>query len=86
MIVAKITVTLKKGIRDPQGQTAHHALENLGFDSIAEVRIGKVIHLRFDGISKEQAADLTSDACKKLLANPVIEDFLFELHEETNHP
>lgn len=69
---------------DPQGKTVQHALENLGFTPIKEVRIGKVIQLIFEDVTEEQAMRLTDEACKKLLANPVIEDYEFELIEETN--
>lgn len=84
MITAKIYVTLKNGILDPQGKTVHHALENLGFQKINEVRMGKLIQLKFKDVSKDEAERLTTEACKKLLANPVIEDFQFELLEENS--
>ncbi|MFQ5824855.1 MAG: phosphoribosylformylglycinamidine synthase subunit PurS [bacterium] len=82
MVVAKILVTLKNGILDPQGKTVKHALENLGFDQIYEVRMGKLIQLKFNDVTKKEAERITTEACKKLLANPVIEDFKFELSEE----
>ncbi len=82
MITAKITVMLKNGILDPQGKTVHQALENLGFGQIEDVRMGKIIELKFNGISREEAEELTADACKKLLANPVIEDYRIEVMEE----
>ena len=82
MITAKIAVMLKNGILDPQGKTVHHALENLGFGQIEDVRMGKIIELKFNGISVEEAEELTGDACKKLLVNPVIEDYRIELVEE----
>lgn len=84
MITAKIYVTLKNGILDPQGKTVFHALENLGFKQISEVRMGKLIHLKFKDVSQDEAKRLTTEACKKLLANPVIEDFQFELIEENS--
>jgi phosphoribosylformylglycinamidine synthase len=84
MIIAKIYVTLKNGILDPQGKTVHHALENLGFKQIEEVRMGKLIQLKFNQVSKDDAKRLTAEACKKLLANPVIEDYQFELFEENS--
>jgi phosphoribosylformylglycinamidine synthase len=79
---AKIHITLKDGILDPQGKTIHHALDMLGFNGISEVRIGKFMELRFDGVSYEQARQLTENACKKLLSNPVIENFDFIIEEE----
>lgn len=82
MIVAKIQVTLKNGILDPQGKAVHHALENLGFNNIQEVRMGKLIQIKFNDVTKSEAEHLTAEACKKLLANPVIEDFQFDLIED----
>lgn len=79
---AKIHVTLKSGILDPQGKTIHHGLEMLGFAGIREVRAGKLIEIFFDGISREQAQQATENACKKLLANPVIENYDFVVIEE----
>ena len=78
---AKIHITLKNGILDPQGKTIHHALEMLGFAGIREVRAGKLIEIFLDGMSREQAQQLTENACKKLLANPVIENYDFVIVE-----
>ena len=72
---ARVFVTLKPGVLDPQGRAIHHALEGLGFDGIRDVRAGKLIEL--------ELADATSDGdieamCRKLLANTVIENFTIE--------
>ena len=72
---ARVFVTLKPGVLDPQGRAIHHALESLGFDGIEGVRAGKLIEL--------ELADATSDGdieamCRKLLANTVIENFTIE--------
>lgn len=72
---ARVLVTLKPGVLDPQGRAIHHALEGLGFGGLQEVRAGKLIEL--------DLADGTPDGeiegmCRKLLANPVIEDFRIE--------
>lgn len=80
-MIAKIHVTLKNGILDPQGKTVKHALENLGIANIAEVRMAKLITLRFGDISREEARSCCEEACKKLLANPVIEEYSIELAE-----
>ncbi len=77
----KIHITLKSGILDPQGKTIHHALEMLGFAGIREVRAGKLVEIFFDGVSREQAQQITENACKKLLANPVIENYDFIIVE-----
>jgi len=79
---AKIHVTLKNGILDPQGKTIHHGLEMLGFSGIREVRAGKLIEILFEGMNRAQAQQETENACKKLLANPVIEDYDFVIVED----
>jgi phosphoribosylformylglycinamidine synthase PurS subunit len=72
---ARVFVTLKPGVLDPQGKAIHHALEGLGFDGIGGVRAGKLIELDLaDGTSE---ADIES-MCRKLLANTVIENFRIE--------
>jgi phosphoribosylformylglycinamidine synthase len=73
---ARVTVSLKPGVLDPQGRAIHHALEGLGFVQVADVRVGKVIELEVaDGTTEDQVADMA----KKLLANTVIENFKVEL-------
>ena len=72
---ARVFVTLKPGVLDPQGKAIHHALEGLGFDGVQDVRAGKLIEL--------ELADGTADSdieqmCRKLLANTVIENFRIE--------
>ena len=73
---ARVTVSLKPGVLDPQGRAIQHALEGLGFAHVAEVRVGKVIELDVaDGTTEDQVADMA----RKLLANTVIENFKVEL-------
>jgi phosphoribosylformylglycinamidine synthase PurS subunit len=75
---ARVFVTLKPGVLDPQGKAIHHALEGLGFDGVHEVRAGKLIELELaDGISDDQIGEM----CRKLLANTVIENFKIERSE-----
>jgi phosphoribosylformylglycinamidine synthase len=81
---AKVYITLKNGILDPQGKTIQHGLEMLGFIGIREVRAGKFIELFFDGLSREQAQQAAESACKKLLANSVIENYEFVIVEDGN--
>lgn len=69
----EIYVTYKKGIFDPPGATAKRALENLGYEGIEDVKIGKYIQ-----IETSAGADVVREMCEKLLANPVIEDFRIE--------
>jgi phosphoribosylformylglycinamidine synthase len=72
---ARVFVTLKNGVLDPQGKAIHHALQGLGFDGINEVRVGKLIELDLT----EDASDSDIEAmCRKLLANTVIENFRIE--------
>lgn len=72
---ARVFVTLKGGVLDPQGRAIHHALEGLGFGGVNDVRAGKLIELDLaDGTSDE---DLDA-MCKKLLANTVIENYRIE--------
>ena len=72
---ARVFVTLKTGVLDPQGKAIHHALEGLGFTGVNDVRAGKMIELDLaDGASD---ADI-DEMCRKLLANTVIENFRIE--------
>lgn len=74
-----VKVRLKKSILDPQGKTVHNALQHLGFDRIKEVRIGKLIELEVDNrASREEVHRMIEEAGRKLLSNPVIEDFEIE--------
>lgn len=83
MFVSKVIVTLKEGILDPQGKAVHHALRSLGFREVEDVRIGKFILLKFnEGTPREQAYHQTQQMCQKLLANPVIEDYQFQIEED----
>ena len=76
---AKIYIKYKEGILDPQGKTAHNALESMDIKDISCVTIGKYIEMDFDNISKESAELITEDSCKKLLANPNTESYTFEI-------
>lgn len=78
-MTAKVTIMLKTGILDPQGKIILQALENLGINKIDEVRMGKIILLHFDDVSKDEAEKLADKACNKLLANPTIEQFQIEI-------
>jgi len=76
---ARVFVTLKNGVLDPQGKAIGHALNGLGFGSVGEVRQGKVIDLELSGSDTEKAkADLKA-MCEKLLANTVIEKYEIEI-------
>ncbi len=77
---AVVTVTLKEGVLDPQGKAIEHALHNLGFANVAEVRAGKVISFQIDEADVTAARTQAEDMARKLLANTVIERFDVEVH------
>ena len=79
---AKIYISYKDGILDPQGQTIGHALDSIGIKKINSVRMGKYIEMEFKGISKDEASQITDESCRKLLANPNTETYKFEVVEE----
>jgi phosphoribosylformylglycinamidine synthase len=79
MLTAKIYVTLKPGVLDAQGDTVKSALETLGFTGVGDVRIGKFMVVTLNSATREQATAQVEGMCKRLLANPVIEDYAFEL-------
>jgi phosphoribosylformylglycinamidine synthase len=78
-MLAKVYVTPKRGVLDPQGKAVAQALHSLGFDEVGDVRIGKYMEIRLDGESADAAGTRVREMCQKLLANGVIEDFRFEV-------
>ncbi|GHF26456.1 phosphoribosylformylglycinamidine synthase subunit PurS [Kordiimonas sediminis] len=76
---AKIHVTLKNGVLDPQGKAIEHALGTLGFDGVDAARQGKYIELDLTETDKAKAQAAVEEMCKKLLANTVIENYSIEL-------
>lgn len=79
MYLAKIKVTLRKSILDPQGKTVEHSIQSLGYKNVKDTRIGKYIELKLDASSQEEANKITEEVCNKLLANPVMEDYDYEI-------
>ena len=77
---AKVYVTLKKSVLDPQGKAVQHSLSTMGFSEVKDVRIGKYIELDLGNADKAQAESKLKTMCEKLLANTVIEDFKYELN------
>ncbi|MBI5038593.1 MAG: phosphoribosylformylglycinamidine synthase subunit PurS [Nitrospirae bacterium] len=75
----KIYVTLKEGILDPQGKAVQHSLHTLGYTSVKDVRIGKYIEIDIGDPSKEAVEARIKEMCHKLLANPIIEDYRYEI-------
>ena len=78
-IKARVYVTLKKSVFDPQGQTIADALHSLGYAGIGDVRQGKFFELELESSSPDQARALASEVADKVLANPVIESYRVEL-------
>lgn len=81
-MLARVYVTPKRGVLDPQGKAVAQSLHSLGFDEVADVRIGKYMEVKLDGVSRERAEARVRKMCEQLLANQVIEDFRFEIAEE----
>lgn len=77
MLIAEIHITPKKTVTDPQGITVKHGLESLGFKSIEQTHVGKFVTIELKHDDKEKAKEQVDQMCKKLLANPVIEDYSF---------
>ncbi|MGH9869868.1 MAG: phosphoribosylformylglycinamidine synthase subunit PurS [Candidatus Polarisedimenticolia bacterium] len=80
---AVVYVTLKPSVLDPQGKAVHGALHSLGYTEADDVRVGKMIEVRLAGVSREQAASRVKAMCETLLANTVIEQYRFEIVDET---
>ena len=77
---AKVYVTLKPSVLDPQGKAIHHSVELLGFESITDVRQGKYFEVQLaDEMSASQAEEMASKIARDVLANPVIEDYKVEI-------
>jgi phosphoribosylformylglycinamidine synthase len=81
MYLAKVYITLKPTVNDPQGLTIKGALQNLGFASVEDVRAGKYIEIRIDENDFDKAKVQMNEMCRKLLANPVIEKYRFDLEK-----
>ena len=81
MLEAEVYITLKKTVADPQGLTVKHALDSLGHKEAREVRVGKLITVKLDLRDKKEASSRLDEMCKKLLANPIIEDYRYSIRE-----
>jgi phosphoribosylformylglycinamidine synthase subunit PurS len=76
---ARVHITLKSGVLDPQGKAIGNALKGLGFDGVGEVRQGKLIELELADSDPAAARARVEDMCRQLLANPVIENYAIEI-------
>ena len=79
MFLARVYVTLKPAVNDPQGLTVMGGLHSLGYETVEDVRIGKFLEIRVDTEDQAQAENDVAGMCDRLLANPVIENFWFTL-------
>jgi phosphoribosylformylglycinamidine synthase subunit PurS len=79
MYLSKVRITLRKSILDPQGKAVEHAVSSLGIAGIKDIRMGKYFEFTVDGASEEDASKTTEQVCKQLLANPVMEDYNFDV-------
>ncbi len=76
---AKVHVTLRSGVLDPQGKAVHGSLSRAGYDFIKDIRIGKEIAIEMDDLPREEAEAKLTEICEKLLANTVMENFTIEI-------
>jgi phosphoribosylformylglycinamidine synthase len=76
---AKIIITPKKAVLDPQGKTVQSALAHMGYTEVGAVHVGKYLEVELTGADREIARKQIDDACHKILSNPVIEDYRFEI-------
>lgn len=81
MYKAMVYVTLKESVLDPQGNAVQQSLHSMGYEEVSDVRVGKYMEVTLDADQKEAAEERLQAMCEKLLANPVIEDYRYELTE-----
>jgi len=79
MVKARVFVSLKKSVFDPQGKTIHEALRSLGYDAVTDVRQGKFFDVDLEGLAAEQAREVLEEMGRRVLSNPVIESFRVEM-------
>ena len=78
-MLAKIHITFKNGVLDPQGKAVHHALKDLGYNEVSGIQIGKYLEVRLNGVSRDEAETRVKEMCEKLFANTVIESYQYTL-------
>lgn len=79
MYLARVYIQLRPTVSDPQGQTIRGGLHQLGFDGVSSVRAGKYMEITLEAESESAASEQLRQMCDRLLANPVIEDYRFDL-------
>ncbi len=85
MYLAKIYITLKPTVNDPQGLTIKGALHDLSFGNITSVRVGKYMEIQMEENNLAKAKEQVQEMCRQLLANPVIENFRFEMEQSSSN-
>jgi len=78
-VKARVTVTLKPGVLDPQGKAIEGALRSLAIDGVKSVRQGKVFDIELEGADRESAREALNEACERLLANSIVENYAIEI-------
>ena len=78
---AKIEIVLRPSILDPQGKVTLHALHSLGFAAVERVRMGKLVEMMIDASDADQAREIATESCRRVLANPVMEDYSIQIEE-----
>lgn len=78
-MIAKVYISPKREVLDPQGQVVESGLHSLGFAHVSDVRVGKLIEIDLGDIDEGAAREQVEDMCRRFLANPIIEDFRFDL-------
>lgn len=81
MFLARVYVTLKPSVNDPQGLAIAGGLRSMGYSSVESVRAGKYLEVRINEAVRAAAEEKVQEMCRRLLANPVIEDFRYDLEE-----
>ena len=81
--LARVVITPKPVVNDPQGRTVNQGLRSLGFSEVRDVRVGKYLEIRLEAGSEEEARRRVTQMCRQLLANNVIEDFRFDFEADT---
>ena len=81
-MIAKVTVSPKRAVLDPQGKVVQSGLHKLGYDGVIDVRVGKFIEVDLGDVQRDAAEEMVEQMCRRFLSNPIIEDFHFELVEE----
>jgi len=81
MLIAKVYVSLRSGVADPQGRAVTSSLHALGFPDVEDVRVGRYLEVRLEGADRDEARRRVEEMCSALLANPVIEDYRITVEE-----